>query len=306
MVVVIAGERLTTVRAPAAVDSATSSVESPRHPRTIHTIDSTNHTEAQGFQERSRSILLWTNGRESCRDGIGAYSTTSPHPSDGRSPMALLKSFRRLFSSNAPVEMTIDRSGETAIGELAPGPVADVTPAIDPAATIERLEATLTTGREVQDQTLEALKRVPQAVIELERMAGGQTELAEAIRSLEASGERRMEAESAVLQRLADLIEGESALFGLVQTQLDANQQAVEKTAARLEEITSAIHETARTNRTTGDAMEAMVAEIREREQRAEDRAGALQGWVVTCVVACLAATAASLALAWAVLDSSN
>ncbi|MCP4834384.1 MAG: hypothetical protein GY895_06415 [Phycisphaera sp.] len=222
--------------------------------------------------------------------------------------MAILKSFRRLFSSNTPVEMSIDRSGETSAGELASGhgPLADAGPPIDPAATIERLEATLATGREVQDRTLEALKSVPQAVIELERMAGGQTELAEAIRSLEASGERRMEAESAVLQRLADLIEGESALFGLVQTQLDANQQAVEKTAARLDEVASAIHETARTNRATGEAMEAMVSEIRDREKRAEERAGALQGWVVTCVVACLAATAASLALAWAVLGSSS
>ena len=232
--------------------------------------------------------------------------------------MPLFTGFRRLFTGRRPVELTVDPSGRTADAETTgdlPDPAqdspSDLAPSsplpavVDPVATIERLESTLQSGRDVQDQTLEAIKRVPLAVSELERMASGQQELAEAIRSLEATGEERMKAETAVLERLSDLIERETALFGLVQTQLDANQQAVEKTAVRLEEVASAIHETARTNRATGEAMEAMVSEIKDREQRAEDRAGALQGWVVTCVVACIAATAAALALAWAVLGGS-
>ena len=233
--------------------------------------------------------------------------------------MPIFTGFRQLFTGRKPVELNVDQSGQTdsdqTAQELAPelasglasglASASTTSPALDPVATIERLESTLQSGRDVQDQTLEAIKRVPLAVTELERMASGQKELAEAIRSLETTGEERMKAESAVLERLSDLIERETALFGLVQTQLDANQQAVEKTAVRLEEVASAIHETARTNRATGEAMEAMVSEIKDREQRAEDRAGALQGWVVTCVVACIAATAASLALAWSVLGSS-
>ena len=204
--------------------------------------------------------------------------------------------------------MTVDQSGRTSTEEVADelAPVEPVLPLVDPAATIERLESTLQSGRDVQDRTLEAVRRLPHAVSELERIASGQKEMVEAIRALEASGAERTKAESKVLERLSDLIERETALLGLVQTQLDANQQAVEKTSLRLEEVASAIHDTARTNRATGEAMEAMVSEIRDREQRAEDRAGALQGWVVTCVVACIAATAASLALAWAVLGSTS
>ena len=222
--------------------------------------------------------------------------------------MPILSGLRNLFTGRRPVELEIDPEGRTTSTlpseELAP--VTAAPPLVDPVATIERLESTLQSGREVQDQTLEAIKRVPHAVMEIERIGINQKDLAEAIRNLQTSGEERMKAETAVLERLSDLIERETALFGLVQTQLDANHQAVEKTAVRLEEVATAIHETARTNRATGEAMEAMVSEIREREQQAEDRAGALQGWVVTCVVACIAATAASLALAWAVLGSSS
>ena len=226
--------------------------------------------------------------------------------------MPLLTGLRQLFTGRKPVELTIEPSDsnpdEDSTGDPAEelAPMITPPPLVDPVATIERLESTLQSGRDVQDQTLDVLKRVPVAITELQRMASGQKELAEAIRHLEDSGNERLKAESAVLQRLSDLIERETALLGLVQTQLDANQQAVDKTATRLEEVASAIHETARTNRATGDAMEAMVSEIRDREQRAEDRAGALQGWVVTCVVACIAATAASLALAWSVLGNPN
>lgn len=230
--------------------------------------------------------------------------------------MPIFTGVRRFFTGRKPVELTVDATGQTVVDEPTqdrdPDTASELTPegvlapVVDPVATIERLESTLQSGRDVQDRTLEAIKRVPHAVAEIERIANGQKDLADAIRSLEAAGDQRTKAESAVLERLSDLIEREGALFGLVQNQLDANQQAVEKTATRLEEVASAIHETARTNRATGEAMEAMVSEIRDREQRAEHRAGALQGWVVTCVVACIAATAASLALAWSVIGSSN
>ena len=126
------------------------------------------------------------------------------------------------------------------------------------------------------------------------------------IASLQESNQRRTENQTAVFDRLTDRIERETALFELIQSQLDANQQSSEKTSVRLGEVATAIHETSRINRVTGKAMVAMIAEIRDREKRAEDRAGVLQGWVITCVVACIAATAASIALAWAVLASTG
>lgn len=217
--------------------------------------------------------------------------------------MPILKSIRQFLTPGRPVE--IDAAEEAARESVEPvAPLAVEPHRIDPIDLFDRLDESIRSGRTVQDRTLEAIKGVPIAVTEVQRIAAGQSELASAIKSLETQTERRAEAESAVLDRLSDLLDRETALFGLLQNQLDDNQRAIESTASRLEEITSAIHETARTNRATGEAMEAMVSEIREREKRSEERAGVLQGWVVTCVFACLATTIAALALAWAVLGT--
>ena len=223
--------------------------------------------------------------------------------------MPILKSFRRLFGANQPVEIDISDSTPPATGEVsdALAPVTDPGPGvIDAFEVLGRVESAIESGRRIQDQALRSIEAIPRAVTELERVGSGQTDLIEAVRELGTNQERRAEAESAVLSRLADLLDRESALFGLVQQQLDANHQLAEETAKRLDQLGSSLHETARTNRATAEAMEALTSDLRTREQRSEERAGVMQGWIVTCVVACIAATVASIALAWAVLGSSG
>ena len=223
--------------------------------------------------------------------------------------MPILKSFRRLFGANQPVEIDISDSPAPATGEVSDAltPVSDPGPGvIDAFEVLGRVESAIESGRRIQDQALRSIEAIPRAVTELERVGSGQADLIEAVRELGTNQEQRAEAESAVLSRLADLLDRESALFGLVQQQLDANHQLAEETAKRLDQLGSSLHETARTNRATAEAMEALTSDLRAREQRSEERAGAMQGWIVTCVVACIAATVASIALAWAVLGSSS
>jgi type I site-specific restriction endonuclease len=223
--------------------------------------------------------------------------------------MPILKSFRRLFGANQPVEIDISGSTPPTTGEVsdALAPLTDPGPSvIDAFEALGRVESAIESGRRIQDQALRSIEAIPRAVTELERVGSGQTDLIEAVRELGTNQERRAEAESAVLSRLADLLDRESALFGLVQQQLDANHQLAEETAKRLDQLGSSLHETARTNRATAEAMEALTSDLRTREQRSEERAGVMQGWIVTCVVACIAATVASIALAWAVLGSSG
>ena len=224
--------------------------------------------------------------------------------------MAILARFRRLLRPETPVEIDIphhDRTevlSEDALGNLAQeGETAPANPAME---LLDRIESGLQEGRETQDRAARALEHLPASLEHLGTVAIRQEELILAVRELGQSQRQRAESESAVLDRLSDLVDRESALLALVQRQLDANHEIIQHTAGRLEELGAAVTETSRTNRVTAEAMEAMVGEMQAREKRSEDRAGAMQGWIVTCVIACIAATAASLALAWAVLGQSG
>jgi uncharacterized coiled-coil protein SlyX len=220
--------------------------------------------------------------------------------------MAILARVRRLFRPESPVEIDISDRGHGAILEddaLSTGDRIDPAGANDAMTLLARIETSLEAGRVAQDRALAALQTLPTASDHLARLSSRQDELLATLKELGQSNRQRTEAETAVLARLSDLLDRESALFGLVQEQLDANHQIVRHTAGRLEELSAAVTEAARTNRVTGEAMEAMVGEMRDRERRADERAGAMQGWIITCVVACIAATAAALALAWSVLE---
>jgi chromosome segregation ATPase len=220
--------------------------------------------------------------------------------------MAILARVRRLFRPESPVEIDIsDRARGDVIddGTLTTGHEDVTTNRPDAMDLLARIETRLDEGRAAQDRALAALHSLPTATEHLARLSTRQDDLLATLKELGQANRQRTDAEAAVLTRLGDLLDRESALFGLVQQQLDANHQIVEHTAGRLEQLAAAVTEASRTNRVTGEAMEAMVVEMREREKRAEDRAGAMQGWIVTCVVACIAATAAALALAWSVLE---
>lgn len=224
--------------------------------------------------------------------------------------MAILERVRRLLRPETPVEIDISDRNR---GEHAPQEVLSVTDASsDPDAPqqamtlLDRIETGLREGREIQDRGLRAIEQLPASMEQLATVATRQEELVLAVRELGQAQRQRAESESAVLDRLSDLVDRESALLALVQRQLDANHEIVQHTAGRLEELSAAVTEGVRTNRVTAEAMEAMVGEMQARETRSEDRANAMQGWIVTCVVACIAATAASLALAWAVLGQTG
>lgn len=221
--------------------------------------------------------------------------------------MPILTSFRRLFGNREPIEVDA-RSIVPAEGEVTESivPVAPGPSSLETFELLQRLEAAVEGGRDAQDRTRQSLESLPRAVTALERFGAGQAELLEAVRELGESADRRAESESAVLARLSDLLDRESALFSLIQEQLDANHAITERTASRLDHLAEALQDTAGTNRATAEAMEALAADMRERERRSEERTGAMQGWIITCVVACLAATAAALALAWAVLGQGS
>lgn len=218
--------------------------------------------------------------------------------------MALFTRVRRLFIPERPVEIDISSPARAEVldDELA----TDASTTSSPNQAMEllgRIETRLQDGRDAQDRTLKAIDGLPAAVDHLARVSTRQEELVTAVRELGHAQRQRSESEVAVLDRLSDLVDRESALLSLVQRQLDANHEIVQHTAGRLEELAAAVTETSRTNRVTAEAMEAMVGEMQARERRSEERTGAMQGWIVTCVVACIAATAAALALAWAVLE---
>lgn len=219
--------------------------------------------------------------------------------------MALLTRVRRFFVPERPVEIDISDQGRGEVLDeaLSTSESAETARPNEAMQLLDRIESRLQDGRDAQDRTLEAIGGIPVMVDHLARVSTRQDEIVQAVRELGQAQRQRSESESAVLDRLSDLVDRESALLALVQRQLDANHEIVQHTAGRLEELTAAVTEASRTNRVTAEAMEAMVGEMRSREQRSEERAGAMQGWIVTCVVACIAATAAALALAWAVLE---
>ena len=116
--------------------------------------------------------------------------------------------------------------------------------------------------------------------------------------------ERTAEDDREFKTRLSDLLEREHALFGLIQQQLDANHEAAALTASKLDDLSTAVRVTAETNQRTASALAAVVEELRVQEKRHDERAGVVQGWIITCVVACIGATAAALALAWTIMQS--
>ena len=224
--------------------------------------------------------------------------------------MAILARVRRLLRPDPPVEIDISHHAQP---EVLPDDVLGTpgmhagTESGNPAMELlDRIESGLKEGRETQERAARALEVLPGSLEHLATVATRQEDLLLAVRELGQSQRQRAESEGAVLDRLSDMVDRESALLALVQRQLDANHEIVQHTAGRLEELSAAVTEGVRTNRVTAEAMEAMVGEMQAREKRSEDRASAMQGWIVTCVVACIAATAASLALAWAVLGQTG
>ena len=237
--------------------------------------------------------------------------------------MSVLKGLRRMFGQPRVVEIDATTAPEPA--NATPDPVEDTevtdktaeaiksmigdatmpqAPRRDAQEMLESIETSLASGREVQDRTLAAFDRLPRSLAELERLGSGQDELVRILLELQSGMERTAEDDREFKTRLSDLLEREHALFGLIQQQLDANHEASALTASKLDDLSIAVRETAETNQRTASALAAVVEELRVQEKRHDERVGVVQGWIITCVVACIGATAAALALAWTVMQS--
>ncbi len=240
--------------------------------------------------------------------------------------MSVLKGLRRMFGQSQVVELDatavppsttdpsdpsdpvqdVDVTGKTA--EAIKSMIGDNLPQQssrpDAQEMLASIEAALASGREVQDRTLAAFDRLPRSLSELARLGSGQDELVRILREVQSGMERTAEDDREFKTRLSDLLEREHALFGLIQQQLDANHEASALTASKLDDLSTAVRETAETNQRTASALAAVVEELRVQEKRHDERVGVVQGWIITCVVACIGATAAALALAWTVMRS--
>ncbi|HAC09555.1 MAG TPA: hypothetical protein DCG14_07860 [Phycisphaerales bacterium] len=172
----------------------------------------------------------------------------------------------------------------------------------DPRAAMRRIEEALTSGRDSQAAIAEAVGRVRPAAAAIEQMAERQQRLLELAERQVADAGRRDDRTIEAIERMTDHLGRSNEVTGLVQRQLDANHEIVRETVTRLDQVAVSIDEGRRASEAIGVAMSAMVDEMKRRDEAHETRNGVLQGWVVASVVACIAATGAALALAWAVM----
>ena len=215
------------------------------------------------------------------------------------------------FSDQKPAEASIDP--ETPVSSVRPprpfpsdasasNPLASTPSDATPLASMNRIEGALNEGRAAQDRIAESVSNLPRAISALDQAAARQQHVLDLLEGLASHHQGQSDRSTAAIERMTESIERSHEVAGLVQRQLDANHQVAIETVARLDQVSHAISESNQTSRAVGEAMAAMINEIRDRDQAQEERAGVLQGWIVASVVGCIAASAAALALAWAVM----
>ena len=173
---------------------------------------------------------------------------------------------------------------------------------VTPLASMNRIEGAINEGRAAQDRIAESVSNLPRAISALDQAAARQQHVLDLLEGLASHHQDQAGRSTVAIERMTESIERSHEVTGLVQRQLDANHQIAIETVARLDQVSHAISESNQTSRAVGEAMAAMINEIRDRDQAQEERAGVLQGWIVASVVGCIAASAAALALAWAVM----
>ncbi len=181
------------------------------------------------------------------------------------------------------------------------GPLAADAPE-DPRSAIRRIEEALNSGRDSQAAIAEAVAKVQPAAAAMVQMAERQQRLLEIAEGQAANASRRDDRTIETIERMNEHLGRANEVTGLVQRQLDANHEIVRETVTRLDQVAMAIDEGRRASEAIGTTMSAMLEEMKYRDEAHETRNGVLQGWIVASVVACIAATGASLALAWAVM----
>ena len=182
------------------------------------------------------------------------------------------------------------------------GESSEIESADDPRSTMRRIEEALRSGRDSQAVIAEAVGEVRPAKIAIERLAERQQRLIDVVEHQSAESGRRDERAIDAIERMSENLDRSNEVTGLVQRQLDANHEVVRQTVVRLDQVAAAIDEGRRASESIGVAMNAMVEEMNRRDEAHEIRNGVLQGWIIASVIACIAATGAALALAWAVM----
>lgn len=215
------------------------------------------------------------------------------------------------FSDQESAEVSIDP--DTPVSSVRPprpfpseasasNPLASPPSDATPLASMNRIEGALNEGRAAQDRIAESVSNLPRAISALDQAAARQQHVLDLLEGLASHHQGQSDRSTAAIEQMTESIERSHEVAGLVQRQLDANHQVAIETVARLDQVSHAISESNQTSRAVGEAMAAMINEIRDRDQAQEERAGVLQGWIVASVVGCIAASAAALALAWAVM----
>ena len=238
--------------------------------------------------------------------------------------MPIMQTMRRLFARRTPIEMSVQRKHHPRLDHqvlLEDGDQPDdlLTPATGgttelaasnedapteaPAAILTRIDDAMQEGRDFSARLMESIDSLPESTNNaLRTLAQRQDTLIELAREIADAERARGEAEQASARELTEVLGTHSETLGLVQRQLDANHQVAAATAERLEDMGRGLTESITTNRRTGEAMTALVGELRSTSAQQDARIGRLQGWMIACVIACLATVLASVTLAWVAL----
>lgn len=240
--------------------------------------------------------------------------------------MAIMNSVRRLFTRRRPMELTVthrqDLEGDpmdlilSANGEdqtpedgfsLTTTPESDPEEhANEPLAVLGRIEQALEQSTTSGTALVESAQKLPEVARSLSSLSERQKELVELTRNLHDIQQSRSETERATNERLSDSLDRQSETLSLVQRQLDANHQIASQTAEHLAQVSEGLSESMNASRRTGEAMSALVGELRTREARTAERFTRLQGWMIACTIAGLATIISAITLAWVILSNNS
>lgn len=227
--------------------------------------------------------------------------------------MPIIKSVRNLFSRRTPIELNIapppvdGDPGQVLLEDppaSAPADLDSTTPSDEAHAALQRLEQPTEESRAATETMAMAAEHLPMATSTLHSIEHRQQAIQELLRSLLETERSRAESDQEAAGRLNAVLKTHADTMGLVQQQLDLNHQLGSTTAERLQDLAQGINESANGTRQTGKAIHALVSEIKQQNLLQEERMGILQGWIITCVIACIATVIAGITLAIVVLNN--
>ena len=227
--------------------------------------------------------------------------------------MPIIKSVRNLFSRRAPIELNVSAPpmagdpGEVLLDDppaAAPAEADSTTPSDEAHAALQRLEQPSEEAQAATEAMAIAAEHLPKANNTLHSIEHRQHAIQELLRGLLETERNRAESDQEAAGKLHAVLKTHADTMGLVQQQLDLNHQVSSTTAERLQDLAQGLAESANGTRQTGKAVHALVNEIKQQNLLQEERMGILQGWIIACVIACIATVIAGITLAIVALSS--